>query len=90
MEIWKTSGHAANYKENMFIFEVSTWYEHRVVHCPVASAPPGPGIRRNGVIDIWVFLLALVIRPSPFINRGVSKPDPSNQETISIRGNFFK
>lgn len=28
MELWETSGHSANYKENMFVFEVSTWYEH--------------------------------------------------------------
>jgi threonyl-tRNA synthetase len=24
MQLWETSGHAANYKENMFVFEVST------------------------------------------------------------------
>jgi threonyl-tRNA synthetase len=23
MQLWETSGHAANYKENMFVFEVS-------------------------------------------------------------------
>jgi len=24
MQLWETSGHAANYKDNMFVFEVST------------------------------------------------------------------
>lgn len=23
MQLWETSGHAANYKENMFVFEVN-------------------------------------------------------------------
>lgn len=26
MQLWETSGHAANYKENMFVFEVRLWY----------------------------------------------------------------
>jgi hypothetical protein len=65
-----------NYKENMFTFEVSTWYEHRIVVarpevvpcCIVAFAPCRSGNRRNRDIDTWVFLIALVIWPSPFIS----------------------
>jgi threonyl-tRNA synthetase len=25
MQLWETSGHAANYKDNMFVFEVRTF-----------------------------------------------------------------
>ena len=29
MQLWETSGHAANYKENMFVFEV--WFFNKTI-----------------------------------------------------------
>jgi threonyl-tRNA synthetase len=29
MQLWETSGHAANYKENMFVFEVALFLKVR-------------------------------------------------------------
>jgi hypothetical protein len=28
MQLWETSGHAANYKENMFVFEVCAFIDY--------------------------------------------------------------
>lgn len=28
MQLWETSGHAANYKENMFVFEVCAFIDN--------------------------------------------------------------
>lgn len=32
MHLWETSGHAANYKENMFVFEVMSHHHHQHSH----------------------------------------------------------
>jgi hypothetical protein len=33
MQLWETSGHAANYKDNMFVFEVGTSADAAEILC---------------------------------------------------------